>query len=762
MPKRTSQFLVCLCCLSGLHADPLDTAWKDEILPIIDRYCFDCHGEGIDKGELDLEDYPDIFSMRSDRSTWKRIRAHLNQQLMPPIDEDQPSAKDREKIAAWIDSAVFPVDPEHPDPGRVTLRRLNRNEYQNTLRDLLALPIDVRELLPPDDSGYGFDNIGDVLTLSPAHLERFLEAARIALDQALHPEPMEIPAITIPGGKLNGPGRRDESGNHLNTNGSASAEFKVPAKGHYRVTIRAGGTPGGEVSPDMALLVDGKKRHHWTVPATTDQPLDYSFELHFEKPGNHRIAAAFTNDFWDPDFPDPKRRDRNLSVAQIKLIGPLDGPRPPKPASHQQIFGQRSADASDQQWATEILRRFARRAFRRPPHPGEAERYLHFVRLAKKQGQDVEHGIRLALEAMLVSPAFLYREEPQQEPDNAKRIQLIGQHSLASRLSYFLWSTMPDERLLKLADNGQLRTQLDSEIERMLASPKATQFIENFAGQWLQLRDLPDSAPSPSLFPDFDKKLLAEMRRETEMLFAHMIRENRPITELLDANYTFANASLAKHYRIPNIEGDEFRRVPLGPKSQRRGILSHGSLLVLTSHPTRTSPVLRGKFVLENLLGTAAPPAPPNVPQLAAEDPANRGLTQRQLLEKHRQDPACASCHSLMDPIGFGLEHFAADGSWRKLEDGKPIDASGKLISGREFSGSDELLDIILSDHREDFTRALATQMLTYALGRGTDWFDKPAIDSIVRKTQAQQFHSRALIKAIIHSVPFQYRRGDH
>ncbi|QJE94684.1 DUF1592 domain-containing protein [Luteolibacter luteus] len=747
-----------------LHAQgntgDLDTRWEKEVLPLVETYCYDCHGDGIKKGELAIDKYDSISEMQQHREVWKRVRDHLKHQLMPPIDEDQPTADERKKILAWIDDAVFPVDPNHPDPGRVTLRRLNRVEYQNTLRDLLGVNVNVMDLIPPDDSGYGFDNIGDVLTLSPAHLERYLEAARVSLDKAVIPGEMPPPETDLPGKDLKGDGQRSEDGHYLFKSGEAKTVFKPQRAGSYRVTITASGTFGADVAPLMELRIDGKKLKDWSVGARMDKPEEYSEEIRIEKDEPVELTAAFMNDYWDENYPDRSRRDRNLMVNAMRITGPLDGPAPEKPQSHKRIYLERKPGERDDSYALRVLNGFARRAFRRPTMEGEVKRYLQLVALAKSQGEGIEHGIRLALEAMLVSPSFLFREEPQPEPDKADKIHQIDEHVLATRLSYFFWSTMPDQKLMELASRGELRKNLDSEIDRLINDDRSRQFVSNFTGQWLRLRDIPSTRPQEKMFPKFNGKVRDAMRRETEMFFGYIVKEGLPIDSLLDADFTFLNETLANYYGIPGVEGDKFRKVT-HTDSHRRGIMGQGSFQLLTSYPLRTSPVLRGKYVLENLLDTAPPPPPPNVPQL--EPPSHKGdqRSLREQLEKHREDPSCASCHALMDPIGFALENFDAAGAWRDQENGKDLDTAGKLITGREIHGVDDLRKALVQDHKEEFYRSVATKMLTYALGRGLDWYDKPALDRIVSDTEKAGGNSRALVRAVIDSVPFQYRRGD-
>jgi hypothetical protein len=759
--NTTRSFATLAVWTAGMLAVPageLDARWKNEILPLVETHCHDCHGDGMKEGELSIDRFDTIAEMQANREVWKRIRDHIRHRLMPPPDEDQPDSAEREKILAWIDDAVFPVDPAKPDPGRVTLRRLNRIEYENTVRDLLGVKADVIALIPPDDSGYGFDNIGDVLTLSPAHLERYLEASRVALDLAVKPGDMPRLETRISGRDMRGDGQRSEEGHYLFAGGGAEASFRPSRPGKYLITVTACGTMGADTAPLMELHVEGKKLHEWSVEAPMDRPTEYTRELEFTARDPQRLTFAFTNDFWDENFPDASRRDRNLMVNSVRITGPLDGPPPPKPESHRRILVDREAGESDQAYALRVLSRFARKAFRRPVRDGEVERYLELVSLAEKEG--VEHGVRLALEAMLVSPSFLYREEPQAEPDNAAKIQQIDEHALATRLSYFFWSTMPDARLMDLADRGKLREYLDGEIDRMLRDSRSKQFVSNFTGQWLRLRDVPSSAPARRQFPRFDSRLRESMRIETEMLFSYIVEKDLPMVTLLDADFTFLNENLARHYGIDGVQGRDFRKVTVAD-SRRHGILGHGSFHLLTSYPVRTSPVLRGKYVLENLLNTEPPPPPPNIPQL--EPPSRHGdqLSLREQMEKHRENPDCSSCHALMDPIGFGLENFDASGAWRDQENGKAINPAGELIDGRKFQGVEELRKVLVDDHRSDFHRSVASKLLTYALGRGLDWYDKPAIDRIVTETEAAKGSARAILRAVVDSVPFQYRRGD-
>ena len=748
----------------GQAGDP--AAWfRDEIHPILVNSCYDCHGDGLRRGELALDDFPDIPSKIENRDVWQRIREHIDFRLMPPPDEPPLTDAERGRLLAWIDAAVFPTDPENPDPGHVTLRRLNRNEYENTVRDLLGIRARLAEILPADDSGYGFDNIGDVLTLSPLHLERYIEAARIAVEAALHPDPMPPRSDAATGRRLRGPGQSRDDGHSLYINGTASATFRVDSAGDFRIRARLSGTPGDHVEPAFVLLLGDDELLAGETSAREIDPEEITHDLRLDAAGEIRIGVRFTNDAWFPDHPDAAQRDRNLFVHSIVLDGPLDAPPPQKPATHRAVFIEREDGEADDAYMERVLARLARRAFRRPTRDGEIRRYLHFLSVIDRDaGETVEHAVAMAMQAMLASPSFLFREEPAELAPGADiadaRIVPISEHALASRLSYFLWSTMPDERLLDLADAGKLRDNIDAEIARMIGSRNSDAFVRNFAGQWLQLRNLDAVSFSGRDFPTFNHRLASSMRRETELLFTHILRENLPVHTLLDADFTFVDARLAGHYGFSGVDGDDFRRVDL-EGTPRRGILNHASILTLTSYPTRTSPVIRGQFVLENILNTPAPPPPPNVPQL--DPPRRRGEqpSLREQLERHRDDPSCASCHALMDPIGFGLENYDPLGRWRDADRGQPIDPSGKLANGATFATAEELRDLIARGHREEFHRALATKLLTYALGRGTQWFDRPAIDGIVARSATDDARFQALVSAIVHSTPFQYRRNQ-
>ncbi len=760
--RISSTALLCFawfCAVSYAHAESEEKNYSTAILPLLERYCYDCHADGLKKGGVTLDDHRDAASLLADRDLWQRIREQIDFRLMPPPDEDAPDDSERQKLLSWIDDAIFPVDPNNPDPGHVTLRRLNRNEYRNTIRDLLGVTVNVDDILPPDDSGFGFDNIGDALSLSPAHLERYFDAAETALDLAIQIGPMPRERQNAIGERLLGDGQPRDTGRFLSSNGMVTTDFKVPRSGLYRLEVTASGTLGGDAGPSMELHIGDQVLQTWEVTAKQSSPVVHAHEWKIEQDGKLDLSISFTNDFYDETIPDPTRRDRNLWVQRIELVGPLDGPPPPKPETHHRIFGKSRIASSkdpDANYAARIITAFAKRAFRRPVTKDELRRF-HDLAMKMADG-DIERGIRGAMVAILVSPSFIYREESGPVAGSPGSRSLISEFALASRLSYFLWGSMPDERLLDLAAKGQLRKNLRSETSRMLASEKSSSLVTDFVGQWLQTRDLDVITPDLKLFPQFDRSLAEDMRAETEHLVAHVIRKNLPLDTLLDADYTFLNERLAKHYGYPDISGEEFRKVPVA--SPRRGILGHASILTLTSYPTRTSPVIRGKYILDNILNTPPPPPTQNVPPLEANKEQAKNMPLRQQLEQHRSDPACSSCHALMDPLGFGLENFDAIGRWRDSENNHPIDPAGTLADGTSFAGPDELLKILREDKNDRFLRSATSKMLTYALGRGLEYYDRTAIDQIVSSAKKDERRVQTLIHSVIDSVPFQYRRN--
>jgi len=744
--------------LSGTDGTPAPLPTYQEIEPLLAEYCYDCHGDGLDRGGLEL----DIFTSEDDilkhRKVWETVLFNVENWIMPPTDKKkQPSQEQREQLARYLENLLFYCDCDNPDPGRVTIRRLNRTEYNNTIRDLLGIRIRPADSFPDDDSGYGFDNIGDVLSLPPILMERYLIAADQALDAAIligTPEPVveTITASEMGGGKLRDTGTRVRS-----KNGTIAASFYAPHRGNYKIHIHASGRQAGE-DPVRAVITVGRREVlRADIPQTHETPAILKNEIQLDA-GRHVVGVTFTNDYTDHTTGD----NRDLIVHQITVDGPYDGTAETFPESHKRIFIASPDKIGELPAARKILKKFMNRAFRRPAKNSEVSKLLKFVTLAKKHGDSFEIGIKQALRAVLVSPHFLFRIEWQPEPDNPDKIHPISEFALASRLSYFLWSSMPDDTLLSLAFKDQLSLNLDAQIDRMLADPKSDSLAKNFAGQWLETRNLKIVAPDPEHFPKFDAQLADSMRQETETFFSHILEKNLSVLDFLTADYTFVDEVLASHYGIAEISGEQFQKVSLQGEP-RRGLLGHASILTITSDPTRTSPVKRGKWILENLLGTPPPPPPPNVPTLEeGENKENEpSTTLRQRLEEHRNKTGCASCHSLMDPLGFGLENFDPVGGFRTEDAHGAIDSSGRLTSGQVFSGATQLAEILLKDRREAFLRCLTEKMLTYALGRGMEFYDKCAVEEIMGKCSDDGYRFQTLIKAVIGSVPFQKRRGD-
>jgi len=743
---------------AGPDEATLQSRLENNIQPVFERFCYDCHGDGMHKGGFTFDKYTSIESMRADRRVWRSVREHLHYQIMPPGDEEQPSRPERDVLLGWIDDAIFKVDPRNPDPGRVTVRRLNRAEYENSLRDLLGVPLSLASQLPQDDSGYGYDNIGDVLTLAPAHLERYLKAAEAALATALDDPTQEPVKLTVKGAAMTGGASPQGDSLLFVTNARARAQFNLPRAGTYTLEVIAGADQAGPEPAAMKIYVPGQNSFVVNVPQDRNNPGSFTREIPLPA-GKSSISVEFTNDYYDEQVTDGPH-DRNLFLQSVTLSGPAEAPSGARPAGFAMIFPTRPRDMGDEDYARLVLQPFARRAFRRPVSAEETGRLLRFVALAREQNDPLETGIRLAMQAILVSPDFLFRElDAVRSPAPPGTIQLVPELALASRLSYFLWSSMPDEELLALAENGQLRAQLRPQVERMLKDPRSIALVDRMFSQWLQFSNVLLAAPSTQTYPNADAALRRSMIEETQRFCANLIREDRPVLDLITADYSFVDARLAKHYGLKEIPAEGFARVSLAD-TPRRGILTHGSILTITSNRSRTSPVLRGKWVLENLLDIEPPPPPPNVASLeSARNGQKPAATLREELEAHRSDPACASCHRLMDGIGFSFEHFDGVGSWRDRDNGRAIDPSGELITGESFNSPASLAKILATERREDFLRCVAVKTLTFALGRGLDYYDAPALETIVAKGKKRDLRFSAFIHAAVESFPFQNRR---
>ena len=682
-----------------------NSRFEAEIRPLLLSYCADCHADGANKGSVDFDAVSSEAAALGHPELWLRVLKNVRAGIMPPRPrKSRPSAAERQRLEDWIIYEAFGVDPRNPDPGRVTIRRLNRAEYRNTIRDLMGVDFDVDEEFPADDTGHGFDNIGDVLTLSPMLMEKYLTAAKEIVGRA-------VPNVA-----------------------------RVPPERH----------------------ISGRK-----------------FQRADLEPGTGGATAPGKN--YERFFPEREAMDA----------------------------GERRRLASD------VLRTFAAKAFRRPVDEGTVERLTGLAESIYCQpGQTLEAGVGQGMVAVLASPRFLFREEATEPLQEGQVHPWVDEYSLASRLSYFLWSSMPDETLLQLAGRRELRSNLTAQVTRMLSDSRSSAFIRNFTGQWLQARDIEtvpiearavllreeESDPEieqarrhfralrnrpPEGLSAEEKEELAkaraafslsqnrfaryeltgtlrqDMRRETEKYFEYVIRENRNVLELLDSDYTFLNQRLADQYGIPNVEGDELRLVKLPPNSPRGGLLTQGTVLAVTSNPTRTSPVKRGLFILENIFAMPPAPPPPNIPPLeaAAKGLGDREPSLRETLALHRASALCSSCHNRMDPLGLALENFNALGRWREKERGQPIEASGTLVTGEEFKSVQELKRILVAQHGDDFYRGLTEKLLTYSLGRGLEYYDTFTIDRIVERLRQEGGRPAALLMGIVESPAFQQRR---
>jgi hypothetical protein len=970
--------------VASAPASVAPVTFENTIRPLLEKYCYDCHGNGEHKGDLKLDAYQTTADVAKDANTWEIVLGKLRHHEMPPDDaDDQPTVPERDFMIAWIEKQIYRYDASNPDPGHVTLHRLNRAEYNNSIRDLTGIDFKPADDFPADDSGYGFDNNGDVLSLPPMLLEKYLAASDKILDQAIATDPIprrteHIPAnfaevgfnaigdrgdgwvrlisleeddvtvernIAAPGDYLvrfqafgeqsggamagagdnsylknpgppappilsirlgdtkikeftvtadeahpgvyearvgvpAGPARfrvvmdRLRGGDYelIMTNGkigkqqngigyvkwieiegpldgattrtpasltqisgdgyftpattrvltgagNVSIKFAAPHAGDFLLRVYGYAMQAGSDPVRLAVSVDGHplqtfdvlaparlaplpKQNLFSLTLLHSVPQVYEVRVPLS-PGDHQFSAAFVNPFDDPKNDNPNLRQRNLVIQSLEVVD-LSAPArlPEMPPVIQQYFKTIPAPANQAAAARDAITAFARRAWRRPPPPVEVNRLMQLYELSQQQGDSYQASVKLAMKAVLISPHFLFREDAPEPPafladelhppaaitpapagfvENVEALFSpsssafanvpaslpaqsnppslgvpIDEFSLASRLSYFLWSSTPDDELLDLAQHNQLRANLDYQVRRMLASPKSSALVDNFAGQWLQFRSLPTFEPDKTLFPDFTPALRNDMEKETATFFDYVMRQDRSVMDFLTANYTFANAELAKFYGFRGVSGDDFQKVSL-EGTPRRGVLTQGSVLLLTSNPTRTSPVKRGKWVLENLLGTPPPPPPPNVPVLDEEHQLTGTL--RQQMEQHRANPTCASCHARMDPIGFSLENFDAVGALRDKDGNLAIDTSGQLVTGESFHGSVELVQLLAVKKQDDFLHCLADKMLTYALGRGLEYYDRTATDQIVQRLQNNNDKFSALVLGVVHSVPFQEMR---
>ncbi len=725
-------------CLSLPLIAPAADPFRDTVRPFLAKNCVSCHGLKEPAAGLNLAALVAKSDSLRDRARWESISRRVRLGEMPPKGAPRPDLAQSASVTKWIDDTYARLDKTNPaDPGRVTARRLNRFEYSNSVRDLLGIDMLPAEDLPADTYGYGFDNIGDVLSVNSAWTERYLKAAeRIA--RAAIPTDADVPPPVMRRYMAERIGQDRQL--HM------TVDHAFPADGEY--DLRAGFFQGlsNNTRALMKLFVDG--REVGTRLIVVDYQIDRGIEAHGVPvtAGRHRVEATIEV------LPESKYKGPPPYLEHLQVYGPMKVVPAATSAAYGRFFSCRHAPgAHTKSCSRQILAPLAREAWRRPVSAVEMDGLLTLVGREQSRTGSFELAMRAGVEAVLVSPHFLFRVER----DHGSGVRQLDSYELAARLSYFLWGSLPDAELSKLADEGKVALNLRAQAVRMLADPKSQRFVESFAGQWLQLRNLSIVQPDAKLFPAFNGELAGDMRTESEMFFAAMLKENRPLPEFLDAKFTFLNDWLAKHYGIAGIEGPEFRQVEL-QGGQRGGILGHASVLTVSSYPTRTSPVIRGKWVLENLLNQPPPPPPPNVPPLE-EKPGPAAGTMRQRLEAHRANAVCAGCHSRMDPLGFGLENYDAIGRWREQEGGAPVDASGVLPNGAKFGSPAELKSILVGQ-KDVFVDALSEKILTYATGRGMEARDRAAVKKLADHVRENGYRFQALILGAVESDAFRLR----
>ncbi|TWT32201.1 hypothetical protein KOR34_39620 [Posidoniimonas corsicana] len=825
---RSAAGVAALAATVAVAEEDAADRFRTRVLPVLQENCFDCHGWGAEEGGLALDVDPAAGAFLTDTETWWKVLKNVRAGVMPPEGYTALPDEAKQSLATWVKSDVFGIDPHNVDPGPSAVRRLNRYEYGNTIRDLMGIDYNVEIEFPPDDSGFGFDNVGDGQSLSPMLVEKYLRAAQSIVDQA-------VPTVTrvIQHQEYRGRDFRSDDGSRRGERMSVDDEatvtraFTLDEPGAHRVVVNAMVDGSFEFHPRRCVVtfsVDGQQRSQAEYGWQEKLKIEHVFDEEFEA-GEHTLTFSVRplplaeGDQEEDDFSNEPHH-AHYFVRSVKVEGPLDPPKWQRPPNYQRFFTRDqppSAPDERRAYAEELLERFAGRAFRRPVDAATVDRLAALAESVYSQpDKTFEAGVAHAMVAVLASPRFLLRADFPAGQRVDSTYPLVDEYSLASRLSYFFWSTMPDQELTDLAARGQLRESLDAQVERMLADDRSRRMVREFVGQWLRSRDVENvsidalaalglkeeydeileefrrsfrgrrprnrgaNAQSPEeqararevrerfrelreVRDTFDGGIRRAMRDETDMTFEHIVREDRSVLELIDSDYTFLNEDLADFYGIDGVQGRRMRKVTLPQDSQRGGVLTQGTMLTVTSNPTRTSPVKRGLFILDNLLGAPPPPAPPGVPELeeAAEKLGEQQPTLREVLALHRESALCSSCHARMDPLGLALENFDAMGRWRDFDNGRPIDSSGNLVSGETFASVQDLKTILATSHRRSFYRCLTEKLFTYALGRGLDYYDVHAVDTIVDELDENNGRVGVLIRGVVRSDPFLRHRGD-
>ena len=816
--KRISLFSVCMAASSLLLAAELENqSVSGSNRALLDQYCVICHNqavvnsvaqpnEGLQTTQLRnlglTLDVEDVSNLAENPEVWEKVIKKLRVGVMPPPNYPRPDKESYDGFRTFLENELDRVASTQINPGRTqAFHRLNQTEYQNSVRDLLDLDIDVADLIPTDaPDQYGFDNNADVLALSPLSVERYVSAAHKIAELAVGATPRgasintyEVPLNLIQDDRLS-----EEL--PFGSRGGAAIEHMFPVDGEYRITLNlqtnyVDFVRGYDQPHEVELSLDGQHLETFAFGGDapgTPAPYSYAgnirgnddweefmmafaeegFEIQVNvKAGPRVIGATFPREMWENEGIQQPRLfgyhlavtelpDANPAVDSIQIEGPLSVDGPGDTPSRRRIFSCLPANLDEEPaCAQQILSSLARRAYRRPVSESDVQGLVEFYNQGRLDG-GFEVGIQFALERVLVSPDFLFRIE--QDPADAQpgAMYAISDIELASRMSFFLWSSPPDDELLNLAERGASREpgMLEQQVQRMMADPRADAFIKNFVGQWLYLRNLEDFYPDPAAFPEFDENLRTALQRETELFIDDQIRSDASLLDLLSADYTFVNERLARHYGIPGVYGSRYRKVTVDG-NQRGGLLGHGGLMMVTSYPNRTSPVLRGKFVLENLLGGPPPEPPPNVPALETSSDG-KILTMREAMVMHRENPACRVCHAAMDPIGFSLENYDVVGKWRREFAGQPIDASGLLPDGNTFDGPDGLQGLLL-ERPDDLVGTITEKLMRFALGRSLEYYDMPEVRAVVRAASEEDYRWSSIILGVVESTPFQMRRTE-
>ena len=751
------------------------TPIESEPRQLLNRYCVSCHSERLKTAELSLQAV-DVDNIPRDAATWEKVVRKLRAGAMPPVGRPRPDAATYDRVASRIEGELDRAAAARPNPGRTaSFHRLNRVEYQNSVRDILGLDVDVAALLPGDDAAFGFDNIGEMLTVSPDLLDRYLSAANKITRLAVGDPSLQLGSATYPVSEYLLQADRMSDELPFGSRGGTSVRHQFPYTGEYALKVRFAGLARPPETVD--IRIDGTRVASLETPGRNnfEDPVDEgAVEARVAvDAGPHVVGVSFRkstvmNETRYPQyfpwgnsatFGTNTGSVRPLNVHSVDITGPFNPKDAGKTPSRARIFTCQPARASEEEGcARKIVGTVARRAFRRPVTAADVDALLPFYRSARAE-RTFDGAVQAALERVLVDPEFLFRVERDPEnvaPGTAYRISDLA---LASRLSFFLWSSVPDDELLQVAEKGKLKDAaiFEQQVRRMIADERSKTLVTNFAAQWLFLRNVKLAKPDSFSFPDWDDDLRAALVSETELFLDYQIRADRPVAELLTADYSFLNERLAKHYAVPDVYGSHLRRVEFPDETRRGGLLGHGSILLVTSFANRTSPVLRGKWLLENFLNYSPPPPPPDVPDLPPATKGAQARTVRERVEQHRSNPVCAACHNVMDPLGFALEHYDAIGRYRASDDGRPIDASGVTPDGVKFEGLAGLRDL-MDDRREDFVATAAEKLLVYALGRGVEYYDQPAIRQIVRDAAPGDYQWSSVIVGITRSVPFQMR----